>query len=517
MKLIRHLPKFDYSGLTIILSNPSRFTNQSSRDDLLEATGGWFFNRECLSPETNRFCCDIRLADDRSPLITGTKCVLLLGQRALTLWTGATTTLSEQRGSPLTIARTDIPAIASFLPQDAVDIQNYEKRFNKEAEGYEEQDDEETEKVAEYLGEKGKSRTTRSNWRFWLRSDTKKALRIVENRQVLSCRYTPSYHICPGADEIISTLESTKGKDLFIDIETDFDSVDMRCFAFSFGANGTNKVPVYVVPTLDIYYRPAYDRLPQILRALSIAFRDNCVVAHNGANFDFFVFAWKYKIPIGRNVYDTMVANHRIYPDVEKSLGHCVSLWTYEPYHKNEAVHTYRTTQQAEKLYAYCGKDVYTMLLVKEAQLEFARKIPGLYESIQQANASIRSYLITSLMGLRFNENAREAWVKENDRLLTQYLRIMTLLTGPSVAPLISNQKCVRYFHDQLGYPVVARSKKTKNPSLAEDALLKLRLNHDNPVIDFLIKYRQTQKEVGTLNFEPWKDQDDKANRNQNS
>jgi DNA polymerase I-like protein with 3'-5' exonuclease and polymerase domains len=84
-----------------------------------------------------------------------------------------------------------------------------------------------------------------------------------------------------------------------------------------------------------------------------------------------------------------------------------------------------------------------------------------------------------------------------------QYLRIMRMLCGPKIEPLISNKKCVEYFHNVMGYPVQMRTKKG-GASLAKDSLYKLRLKVENPVIDFLIKYRETQKETGTLNFKVW-------------
>jgi hypothetical protein len=485
------------------MSNPSRFDGK----ELLSATGGWFFKNECLSPETNIYCCDLRLADDTSPLYKGTKCLLLLGQRSLTRWTNATTSLAEQRGSPLLDRSGQIPCIASFLPQDTVDVQNFEKRFNEEAEGYEEKDapDEEESRAGEYISSKGKGKTARSNWRFWLRADTKKAIGYAQSGCIPHRRFSPTYIVYPSADEVIHVLSDTKGRDLFIDIETDFETLDMRCFAFSFGPSESGEVKVYVVPTLDQLYKPAYAQLPQIMRSLSVGLRDNCAVAHNGAVFDFFVFAWKYRIGIGRNVYDTMVAQHRLFPEIEKSLGHCVSYYTHEPYHKNEGMHGYNSPQACRQLWEYCGKDVYTMFLIKQAQLDLAKTIPGMLDSLKQAMQSIRPYLICSLLGIRYREDERDKWVRENDRLMFQYLRMMRILHGPKVAPLISNKKCTAYFHDMLKYAVVSRSKKTGNPSLAEDALLKLRLKYANPVIDILIRYRMVQKETGTLCFIPWK------------
>lgn len=503
-KKYRILPKYNYNGLTIVLANRSRFDTQ----ELLTATGGYFFKNECLFPHANINASDIRLCDDTSPLYSGTKCLLLLGQRSLSLWTGASTTLAEQRGSPLEALEkwNKIPCIASFLPQDTVDIVDHEKRLNKEAEGYEEEKGlSDEDEAGQVIGNKGRGKTKRSNWRFWLRADTKKAIRILSNEKLLLPKYKCDINVYPGSSEVITELTQTKGRDFYIDIETDFDTLDMRCFAYSFGPNESGVVKVNVVPCLDIKYKPAYAELPHILRALAICMRDNCTVAHNGSMFDFLVFAHKYKLPIGRKVYDTLIAQHRIFPETEKSLGHCVAYWTYEPYHKNEGVHSYMSDRQAMQLYEYCGKDVYTMVLVKEAQLEYAQKDPGLLLSIEQAMASIKPYLAATMMGIRYEQEKLDKWIQENDKLMEQYLRMMRILCGPNVAPLISNKTCCEYFHKALNYPVVGTSQKTGKPSLAEENLVKLRLKVNNPVIDLLLNYRQRQKETGTLKFTPWK------------
>lgn len=498
MVLVRHKPKFHYNGLTIIMSNPSRVDNETlgtPNPKLITGTAGYIFENECLQPETNRYCCDIRLIDDSSELLPNTRCILLLGQRSLTLFSGSANTLDEQRGSPLVVK--DIPCIASYLPQDTVDMRDYESRFNKSAVVEEDVNSDEAD-AGEVFENKGRGRTARVNYRFWLQADTKKALRICKHG-IPSPSFEPTYEIYPTSNQIIEELTNTKGRTLYIDIETDFISLDMRCFAYNF--DDSNKI--FVIPTLDINYKPAYGNLHQILRALAIAFRDNTVVAHNGAVFDFFVFAYKYKIAIGRNVYDTLIAQHRIFSNIEKSLGHCISYWTYLPYHKDEGAHGYRTLAEAGKLWRYCGKDVYGMRLVKEAQDEFTKGDVGLQHSIKSANRSIRPYLISCLLGHRYDEVERAKWIKESDALMGHYLRIMRVLHGPKVEMLISNKKCTRYFHDQLKYSIVKRTP-TGGASLAADALLKLRLKHDNPVIDFLIKFREKQKEIGTLNFKPW-------------
>jgi hypothetical protein len=111
---------------------------------------------------------------------------------------------------------------------------------------------------------------------------------------------------------------------------------------------------------------------------------------------------------------------------------------------------------------------------------------------------------------------------------MEQYMRMIKILIGPvgmqEVQSCIkgkpgafpaSNKQCVNYFHNILGYPVVHRSKPDKegqrNPSLAKQAMFKLRLIRDNPVIDLINLYRGVKLETSTpLGFIPWKDGDGK-------
>src|SRR5438477_3754670 len=170
------------------------------------------------------------------------------------------------------------------------------------------------------------------------------------------------------------------------------------------------KVKIYVVPFLDWNYNPAYDLTTccRILRALAITFKCNTVIGHNITQFDAFILAWKYKIPVGRNIYDTMLATHRTFPTVEKSLGHLISLWTYQLAHKHEGVFAYNTEKIARQLWENNGKDVFVTLLVKLAIDRYAKTISGLTDSISQANKSIYPYLLVSLLGMSYDKQEVE-------------------------------------------------------------------------------------------------------------
>lgn len=505
---MRHLPTSQYCGLTVVLSQPSR---QDVTELLSGYAGGTVFNDECLGPTTNRYACDIRTADTiEAGLLPNTKGLLLLGDRSFHDWTNSSYrdyTLNEQRGTPLE-TRWNIPTIATYSPQDAVDIQNYEAKYNRHLNADANSDgDEGDSDASEYSEKKRHGKTSRSNYRHWLRRDTKKILYAIQNG---TRRTSDDFdtRIFPRASEVIAALNAITEDDyLYFDIETD-SNWNITCFGF----NSSSSRIVYSVPILRYDYSLGYSlETYWILRALVLATqRAKAVVIHNSM-FDCFVLAWKYKILPPACIYDTMIAQHRIFPEAEKSLGHSISSWPeiWEPFHKDEGVFMPWNVIQEKQLLTYNAKDVIGMRLVHEAQMRFVSSDSapgGLAASIEQGNKAIRPFLMMQLQGMAFDDTLRQSKLKYNDELLTQYLRAIRLLVGPSIDLLPSSSRsCVKYFHDALGYPVVGRSKKTQAPSLDETNLLKLKLkNPDNIVIDFSIKYRQLVKESGTLGFEPW-------------
>ena len=218
-KLLRSKPRVAYCGLTIILSNPSRFDTLN----LLSSTGGILMNNHCLRPELNVMQCDIRLMEDTSPWLPNTKAILLLGEAAMHHYCKDTlnNTLNEMRGSPLQID--GIAAMASFYPQDAASIARHEQRLNHDSKEYDGAEDEAGDEDEDEGDVKAHSRTKRANYAFWLRADTKKLIRcIFAGGKFPSNGLQPTYRIYPAADEVISILLNTKGGVLTFDIETDY-------------------------------------------------------------------------------------------------------------------------------------------------------------------------------------------------------------------------------------------------------------------------------------------------------
>ncbi len=488
--------------------------SQPSRQDihaLLSGYAGHVFNQECLSPRTNRYECDIRTSDTiQEGLLPDTKGVLCLGERSFKEWTRKgiydSYTLNEQRGTPL-LNDFRIPIIASYSPQDCVDIQNYEDRLNPHLSQGEGMDDEADGDSSEYEEKKRHGRTSRSNYRHWLRKDTQKLLWAIDNpARAISQESRFDLRMFPREEELVETLRSYNGGYLYLDIETDL-AYNILCV----GLNHSSSNIVFCVPWLRYDYRFAYSGLAKVIRAIVLAMQRCEVVIHNSM-FDLLIKAWKYRIIPPRRIYDTLIGQHRIYPEAEKSLGHSLTSWPdiWEPFHKDEGVFMPWNINEEKQLWTYNMKDVYGMRLVHESQMRYVQSSEaprGLAASIAQGMRAIRPFLLMTLQGIRFDDDLRQLMLNNNDRLMTQYLRAIKILCGENIDLLpTSSKSCVRYFHDALGYPIVGRSKKTGEPSLNETNMWRLKLKQPQNVnVDFCIKFRQKKKESGMLGFEPWK------------
>lgn len=458
-----------YKGLTVILGKPSRF----DRAQLLSGYAGQLFYN-ALNP-IPRQAIDVTLADSTNqyPIREGTKVVLLLGQKALDLFKSGVT-LDEQRGCPFIID--GVTYICSYEPQESVDRMAYFNPNDADNVGAE--------------NDKGRhGRTRRPNRKFWLSRDIKKAVGYL----TIPPAVTKAKHILwPRADDVIAILQTRKNETMYFDIETNR-SLELTCFGFSFDDKEAWCVPMVISPFAGYYYEDT----PQIFRALAVAMRDNEVVIHN-ALFDLFVLAYKYGIPAPRKVYDTMLAHHRLFPEVEKSLGHCLALYTDQPYHKNEGVFDPKNHDQRERLYEYNAKDVISMALLKP-QIDATAANFKATDSIRQVNESVVPYLTAMLQGIKYDVEKLDSIIRHNDRYQNELLRFLRLLTGNDLNPN-SPKQVSAYLYNRLGY------KKPSKDVTSEKNLLQIRLKYpNNPIPTIILRYRAYAKESGQLKFPPWK------------
>lgn len=480
---MRQLPhnSFAYSGLTVILDKPGRH----DKGELCCGISGSYFDTSLTAggnPQIHRATIEIRTMEDaQEPFLEGTRCILAMGEGSLPFFK-KDISLNEQRGAPFKV-NGDINVLATYAPQDAYDRRDYFSEDSDEDEG----DDAE---AAE--GKTTHGATQRKNWRFWMRQDIKKAVKLTTQPLDIP---NPTYHYWPDINEVVHLLETTKGQDFFFDIETD-KHLQMTCFGFSFGLPD-----IWVVPMLQTYLQPQrywYDETHRLIRALAICLRDNTVVIHN-SSFDLFVLAWRYGIAPGAKVYDTMLAHNRCYIEVEKSLGHVLSLYTNLPYHKNEGVYEPHNYVQTQQLYEYNGKDILALICAKPRIEEHGRRLKA-EESINQINRMVVPYLTMTLQGIRLDTHKISEIVDYHTRWNEQLLRILNITVGHEINPN-SWQQVSKYLYDEL------KIKKPEKDPTAEKTLLQLLLKHNVPPVHCILKYRGNQKRISKASLRSKKGQ----------
>jgi DNA polymerase I-like protein with 3'-5' exonuclease and polymerase domains len=334
--------------------------------------------------------------------------------------------------------------IPTFSPQDVVDRKNY---FGDTEDEF----------------KSGNEVTQRKNWKFWFEHDLAKAWDIYKNGLQ---EKKPTFHICDP--EATSVLAAAKNGEIFLDIETTKE-MKLICIGFALGEND-----VYVVEPSD-----------EFMATLKEAVKHNLVVIHN-AMFDAFILRLHgIKIP---RIFDTMIAHHRVFPEVEKSLSHCITLYTHLPYHKSEYA-----SQHKIEFFTYNAKDVFALTQIKPKILEAAKKIKA-EESIEMANRMIQPYLEMSFKGMRVDFNAVKELSQKAEFHNQQIMRIIKTLAG-KLNPL-SPKQVKEYLVEVLGFKDV---KKTG----AADILSLLR-KHREPILYAILRYRENMKVLSKLKFEPW-------------
>lgn len=465
--MTHHLPSLPYNGITVILDKPGRH----DRDRLISAwSGAEFFKSAGL-----RDHYDIRLQSCSDPLLPDTKVILALGEGCLRKYK-AGVSLDEQRGCP--IIYQDKVVIPSYHPQDAYDRKDYNHEDSK----------------VDHGTEKGRQKTQRKNWGFWLAADIAKARRVAAEGLA-----TPEVALTSEIPCCIKTLTDfllqAKGHTLFVDIETT-ETQQLTCIGIGW-ADGDSFI-TKVLPWTDYTGQRSDAPLHQakFLRALSIAFQNNTIVAHNGA-FDFFVLAWKYKVLLPKYPRDTMLMHHRCYAEVEKSLGHLESFYTDEPYHKNDGVFRPCNIKQARQLYEYNAKDVYITALCYFKILSRFKEDEGRVASMAQANEMIRPLLTAQLQGIRLDVDRLDKIVNNHKTKEIAFERVLKTLVGFELNARSPQQVKQYLYEDQ-------KIKKPAKDPTNEKSLLQVYNRSKLPSIKVILALRAARKAASALGFNKW-------------
>lgn len=294
-------------------------------------------------------------------------------------------------------------------------------------------------------------------------------------------------------------LRQVSGTYIVLDIENSPKSAECYIIGFVCG----DSPAVQVVPIFGANRKLIYPRkdVATFIAALAQALSRNLVVAHN-ASFDLAMLAYRYRVPIPENVYDTMLAQHRIEPLLEKSLDHCIRYWLNCPSHKGDFVIPF-TAEQYRQLAEYNAKDVFLTREIFLRQRDFISSRPGLRASVEQANSTVPMYLAAGIKGFYVPE---DLLAKEKDKLQrrSDSLRALAKALARDLMPDFSpgsSQQCAKLFYEKLSYEPQGETASGR-PQMNKAAMQKLRLRYPhNPLLRVILAYREVTKALSMFQF----------------
>ena len=213
----------------------------------------------------------------------------------------------------------------------------------------------------------------------------------------------------------------------------------------------------------------------EVLKAVSeFCESDTPKIYHNGL-YDVFYLAYHYKIFTKNIAFDTMIAQHAIFPTLPKSLAFCSSLYTKQPYWKDEGKEVTKDYAPNKIInwhdfYIYNGKDccvTYEIFEKQQEELDYW----NVREIFNLMMRSVDYALLSQMTGLDIDWAEKQKFEEANEKALVVLNRIKEACIGD--INLNSSQQVGKLLYEDWRLP--ERKKKGKR-TVDDDALTSLEI-----------------------------------------
>ena len=242
---------------------------------------------------------------------------------------------------------------------------------------------------------------------------------------------------------------------------------EVACISFALSPSEVMSIPFQ--SGHDNYFTP--DQEMQIWRLIDKVLGDE-KITKIGQNlvFDTTFLAQRFGI-ITRNMDDTMVAQKLMYPDLPMGLDFITSIYTKEPYYKDEGKKWFKFGGSQEDFWVYNAKDSAVCI---EAFPSIKSKLEE-YNNIETYEAQrdlIGPLTYMQLRGIRMNYKAMADESKKAEQRIAELTQRLREVTGYDINPASSKQ-VQEYFYGIKGEtPYINR--KTHKPTADKDAIKRL-------------------------------------------
>ena len=299
--------------------------------------------------------------------------------------------------------------------------------------------------------------------------------------------------------ELMSRLEAlnTKSPELLaVDIETLPGPTGPVLWCIGFSDHPSR---AFVVPFVESFrFKWSVTQEADLLINISKVFLSRKIKKiFQGGTYDLAVLGRYYGLRVADGTYeDTMWCHHSSYPYIRKGLDLLTSIYTWEPYFKDEGkVHMgKRSADSAE--FIYNGKDCCVTREIFPITLQNAHENKTI-EGYRRSIAVVPSLLAMTLRGVKIDTEAKAELIKEFTAKKIIHKEKIETFYGQEINLESSKQK-IAFLYVHMGLKM-QYNRKTGKPTADKDAIEKLKKKYPSKkILDDLMEYQKYTKLLST-------------------
>lgn len=190
-------------------------------------------------------------------------------------------------------------------------------------------------------------------------------------------------------------------------------------------------------------------------------------IAQN-AQYDILYLARFIGIHVQNLWMDTMIAHHEVYPELPRGLDYLASIYTDEPYYKEEGKEAEKKRNDMERWIYNCKDAAVTLECAFAIDTELREA--GLWDAYRETMRYVEPLMTMTLQGVRFDKERRDVLHRDYIEKANQLQDELDRAIGKPLN-VNSNKQMTAFLYGELGLPI--RRKTQESGPTADDAALR--------------------------------------------
>lgn len=334
------------------------------------------------------------------------------------------------------------------------------------------------------------------DWRALTIRDFRRVADYLENPELYQY---PSYSfaIQPTLPGVMQTLNSLlrdcyAGKTVRLSVDIETISRHIACVGIAWSASEALCIPLMSQGATPYWNLDEEVAIFGHLKALLT--HPNCFVIGQNFNYDAQHFAKHFGYSPNL-CFDTMLAQHTLFPGLPKSLDFISSMYAfYHRYWKDELDDYHKMPDDLKKFWTYNCKDC-VITWECATSLESTLRASDLWDQFLFQMKMARHVFNTMLRGVRIDAKRRSAVAGELMEAIAQRESLIHALAGEPLN-VGSPKQMKEFFYESLAIPPIMQ-RKTKKPTLDDDALVVIAKKY--PLLAPFIALIQEKRSLGVF------------------